>query len=459
MNPIRSCSRRDFISGGVLGGSLLFLPKGLRGQNLKSPNERLRIALVGVGGRGRIALGGLKDEQFVAFCDVDDQRGRLDGLADPAIAPLLEKFQGARWFKDYRTMFAEMSEGIDAVVIATPDHTHFPIAMAAIAQRKHVLVEKPMCRCITEVRALHAAAKAAGVVTQMGNQGRAAEGIRLAREWVQAGLLGEVHTVHTWTDRPRAPWFLPAEFDPDANAAEATPPPTLDWDLWLGASPTRPYRREFVPLKWRGFSAFGTGSLGDMGCHQLDAPFFALDLGAPESVEAATTQRFPKTFPASSAVTWRFPARAGRGPVELRWFDGTLRPPLPVPGFRLAEGGGSLFYGTKGAMWVASHSASARLLPESRMRELSGALPAKSIPRIAGGHYQEWCRAIRGGPACGSNFDYAAPLTEAVLLGVVAQRTQARLTWDAAAMRFPNFPDADALLGPGYAYRPGWGVT
>jgi predicted dehydrogenase len=457
MTP-RTSSRRRFLAHSALGGSLLILPPALRGRAAPSPNERLRLALVGVGGRGRIAMGGLKDEQFVAFCDVDDQRGRLDGLADPAIAPLLAKFTDARWFKDYRVMFDEMSDGIDAVVVATPDHMHFPIAMAAVARRKHLLVEKPMCRCIAEVRALQAAAKAAGVVTQMGNQGRAAEGIRLAREWVQAGLLGEVHTVDTWTDRPRAPWFLPADFDPDAGAADAVPPPTLDWDLWLGASPARPYRPEFVPMRWRGFTAFGTGSLGDMGCHQLDAPCYALDLGAPTSVEAATTARYPGTFPASSAVTWRFPARAGRGPVELRWFDGALRPPVPVPGFRLAEGGGSLFHGTEGTMWVASHSASARLLPEARMKALAGALPPKSIPRIAGGHYQEWCRAIRGGPACGSHFDYAAPLTELVLLGVVAQRTQARLEWDAAGMRFPHFPEADRLLGPGHAYRPGWGV-
>lgn len=464
-------SRRDFIASGALAGSLLILPRGLRGQAGTSPNERIRIAQIGVGGRGRAALSGLAGEQCVALCDVDENRGRLAAAEDSKgggkgggksggkeAGAMIAGTREARRFKDYRVMFEQMGDQIDAVSIATPDHMHFPIAMAAIARKKHVYLEKPLCRCITEVRKLHAAAKAAGVVTQMGNQGRAAEGIRLAREWVQAGLIGEVHTVHTWTDRPRLPWFHPAEFDPDADAVDTPVPAGLDWDLWLGTSPVRPYRPSIAPMFWRGFVNYGTGSLGDMGCHQIDAPFYALDLGAPESVEAAVSKLYPKTFPASSAVTWKFPARGGRGPVEMRWFDGPLRPPLPVPDFKLSEGGGSLFYGTKGIMSVTSHSGSARLLPEERMKELAGSLPPKSIPRVVGGPFKEWTSAIRGGPACGSNFDYAAGLTEVVLLGVAAQRAQARLQWDAKNARFPNRPDADAFVGPGYDYRPGWGV-
>ncbi len=235
-------------------------------------------------------------------------------------------------------------------------------------------------------------------------------------------------------------------------------PATLDWDLWLGVAPQRPYRPELVPSFWRGFTDYGTGSLGDMGCHQLDAPFYALDLGSPTSVEAATTKQYPKTFPASTAVTWKFPARGGRGPVEMKWFDGTMKPPLPVPGFKLSESGGSLFYGTNGIMSVTSHSGSCRLLPEERMQAMASALPPKSIPRVAGGPFPEWAAAIRGGPKCGSNFDYAAGLTEVVLLGVAAQRAQARLDWDAAAGRFPNRPDCDVFAGPGYTYRSGWGV-
>lgn len=451
-------SRRQFIATGIATGSVLFLPPGLRGQRVHSANDRLRIAVVGVGGRGRAALMGLADEQFVAFCDVDEKHGRSDLETEKKIGPILAQAKGARWFKDYRILFEAMADKIDAVAIATPDHMHFPIAMAAIRHRKHVYVEKPLCRSITEVRRLHAAAKAAGVVTQMGNQGRASEGIRLAREWVQAGLIGEVQSVDTWTDRPRQPWFHPADFDPDAALFDTPVPPTLDWDLWLGVSPLRPYRDGIAPAFWRGFVDYGSGSLGDMGCHQLDAPFFALDLGAPSSVEAATTQQFPKAFPAGSMVTWRFPDRADRGPITLRWFDGTLQPPLPVPGFKLSPSGGSIFYGSKGIMGVTSHSASVRLIPEQRMIEMGPSLPARTLPRVLGGPFKEWTDAIRGGPPCGSTFDYSAPLTELVLLGVAAQRARMRLEWDASAARVTNHASANTLIGPGYDYRAGWGV-
>lgn len=457
-SPRSAPTRRQILATGAALGSILILPRGLRAQGKRSPNERLRIAQVGVGGRGGASLSGLADEQFVALCDVDEKRGRSGITSGKMVPAQTDRLKDAKWFKDFRVMFEQMEDQIDAVAIATPDHMHFPIAMAAIARKKHVYVEKPMCRCLAEVRRLHAAAKAAGVVTQMGNQGRAAEGIRLAREWVQAGLIGDVHTVHTWTDRPRTPWFYPADFDPDADPKDTPVPATLDWDLWLGVAPQRPYRPEFVPAYWRGFCDYGTGSLGDMGCHQIDAACFALDLGSPSSVEAATTKPHPKTFPASTAVTWKFAARGGRGPVEMKWFDGTMKPPLPVPGFKLSDSGGSIFYGTKGIMSVTSHSASCRLLPEERMQAMAGALPPKTIPRVAGGPFREWAAAIRGGPKCGSNFDYAAGLTEIVLLGVAAQRAQARLEWDAAAGRFPNRPDCDVFAGPGYEYRPGFGV-
>ena len=422
------------------------------------PNQRLRVALIGVGGRGKIALHQLVDEQFVAFGDVDAKRGKTDVYADKTTRPILEKFKDVPWFTDYRIMFEQLADTIDAVVVATPDHSHFPAAMAAIAHGKHVFVEKPLCHTISEVRRLRAAAQKAGVVTQMGNQGRTAEGIRLAREWYKAGLLGEVHTVHAWSDRTRPPWFLPPELDPDAIASDVAVPATLNWDLWLGPSPQRPYRRQFVPQSWRGYVDYGSGCLGDMGCHQLDAAYFALDLGAPVRVEAATTRLYPKTFPAMSAVKWKFPATAMRGPVDVQWFDGGLHPPPPVPGFKLDDMGGSFFYGTKATMWVASHSASARLLPESRMLELRESLPDKTVPRIQGGPYKEWTDAIRGGPSCGSNFDYASGLTEIVLLGVIAQRAQTPLTWDAGRARFPNNPAADVFVGDSFEYRPGWNV-
>lgn len=455
---MKRITRRGFLRTGAIGGSLLILPTGLRSSGATSPNSRLRIAQIGSGGRGRASLTALENEQFVAFCDVDEKRGWQELRADETTKPLMEKFRDARFFKDYRLMFERMADQIDAVVVSTPDHSHFPAAMAAVAHGKHVYVEKPLCRCLTEVRALHGAAKRAGVVTQMGNQGRSFEGIRLAKEWIDAGLLGDVHTVHTWTDRPRQPWFHPAEFELDREAAHEPVPVGLDWDLWLGPAPQRPYRSALAPMLWRSFVDYGCGSLGDMGCHQLDSAVYALDLGAPTSIEAASTRLYPKTFPNSTALTWKFPARGKHGPVELKWFDGKLLPPKPVPDFKFHESGGAIFYGTKGMMALGSHSSGTRLLPETRMQEMAGQLPAKTIPRVMGGPFKEFAGAIRGGPACGSQFDYGVRLTEIVLLGVAAIRAQGRLEWDSVNLRFPNRSDANVFVGPGYAYRSGWGV-
>lgn len=451
-------SRRAFLQTSALASSWLVLPRRLHGASSLPPSERLQLAQIGVGGRGKPALAALSDHRFVAFCDVDEKRGWQEVMAEPMSRSVVEANPDARWFKDYRLMFEEMADQIDGVVVATPDHSHFPAAMAAIAHGKHVFVEKPLCRTIREVRQLHAAARKAGVVTQMGNQGRAGGGIRLTREWIQAGVIGSVHTVHTWTDRPRLPWFADPAFDPDADAGETPVPDTLDWDLWLGPTPARPYRPVFVPGLWRGFVEFGCGSLGDMGCHQLDAPFYALDLGAPTSIEAATRTVSPKSFPASCVITWKFPARSQMPPVELKWFDGGLLPPQPVPGFKFDEDGGCIFYGTDGILHVTTHAGSVQLLPESRMRELRSSLPPRTIPRVKGGAYQEWAAAIRSRGTCGSNFDYSAGLTELVLLGVAAQRAQAHLQWDPVEARFPNRPDANEFIGPGYEYRPGWNI-
>jgi predicted dehydrogenase len=454
-------SRRDFLRHSGFGSSLLILPRGLRAQSTVSPNARLQLALIGVGGRGRTALNALQNEQIVAFCDVDYARAR-DEVADPrkskSASSALARFPQAKWFHDYRVMFEQMADQIDAVAISVPDHMHFAIAMSAIKLGKHVFVEKPLCRCITEARALHAAAKKAGVITQMGNQGRAAEGIRLAREWVQAGLLGRVHTVHAWTT-PRSTRTYSHEPDGDnADAEPETPPPSLRYDLWLGVAPERPYRRSRSHGVWRGHTDYGCGILGDWGCHQFDAAFYALDLGAPSSVEAASTQPKNHTFPVANTVTYRFPSRGARPPVDLKWFDGGLLPPQPMEGFKFDNSGGSIFYGEKGIMWVGSHSANARLLPEAWMQEVRASLPPKTIPRVTGGPHLEWVEAIRNRTRCGSDFDYAAPLAEMVLLGVAAVRARTRLDWDAAAGRVTNHAFANSFIGPGYSYRHGWGV-
>jgi predicted dehydrogenase len=451
-------SRREFLRTGTVASSLLILPRGLRAQRANSPNARLQIAMIGVGGRGKVALGALQAEQIVAFCDVDHDRGRAGIAQDRKAARLLDPFPDAKWFHDYRVMFERMADEIDAVVISVPDHMHYPIGMEAIRRGKHLYIEKPLCRCITEVRTLQDAAKKAGVVTQMGNQGRAAEGIRLAREWVQAGLLGNVHTVHAWTNHPNS-LYSHAAYEDAAPAGEMeTPPSTLQYDLWLGVAPERPYRRSRGHGSWRGFVDYGSGALGDWGCHQIDAAYYALDLGAPTSIEASGTVEKHRTYPVSNTVTYRFPAVGQRRAVEVKWFDGGLFPPMPVEGFKFANNGGSLFYGDKGMMWVNSHSSSARLLPEAWMQEMGPTLPPKSIPRVAGGPHVEWVNAIRNRGVCGSNFEYAAPLAEIALLGVAAVRARTRLEWDAAKRRVTNHAWANQFIGPGYDYRPGWGV-
>ena len=275
-------SRREFLQTSALAtGSLLFTRPTSRAATTPA-NSRLQIALIGVGGRGQAALTALQGEQIVAFCDVDHVRGREQVAANRVASGALARFPDARWFHDYREMFAQMSDQIDAVVVSVPDFMHYAIGMAVLRQRKHLYMEKPLCRCITEVRALRAAAAEAGVVTQMGNQGRAAEGIRLAREWVQAGLLGRVHTVHAWNYTVGGSYSL--GLGPHPDATDETPPPSLRYDLWQGVAPERPYRKIRSHSSWRGYSDYGTGCLGDWACHQLDAAVYALDLGAPLSV-------------------------------------------------------------------------------------------------------------------------------------------------------------------------------
>jgi len=451
-------SRRAFLRSGSAAGSLLLLSRQAGAQAQPTPNSRLQIALIGVGGRGMAALTALHKEQIVAFCDVDHGRARENIERGVKAGGGLARFPDARWFHDYRVMFEQMADEIDAVAVSVPDHMHYAIGMAALRLRKHLFVEKPLCRCITEVRALHAAAKQAGVVTQMGNQGRAAEGIRLAREWVEAGLIGDVRLVHAWNNSPSRSYSHDGAPASGEDTPVEIPPATLQYDLWLGVAPERPYRRIRSHGSWRGFPDYGTGRIGDWVCHQIDAAKYALDLGPPTSVEAASTEPRKDTFPATNTVLWQFAARGAKPPVEVKWFDGGLLPPEPTPGFKFSAAGGSIFYGDRGILHVGSHSSTVRLVPESRMKELQGSLPPKTIPRVVGGPHVEWVNAIRHGTRCGSDFDYAAPLAEIALLGLAAIRARTRLEWDAVVGRVTNHEFANQFIGPGYAYRPGWGV-
>ena len=446
-NPMKTPSlrRRDFLRTAAPAAATLAFPHVLRSQGGVSPNSRLNVACVGVGGRGAAAVAAMKDENIVALCDVDDVRGARAVKANP----------GARQFRDFRRLLDEVGKSIDAVTVSTPDHMHFPVAMAAMALGKHVFVEKPIAHTVWEARQLAKVAAEKRLATQMGNQGHAGEGIRLLREWYEAGVFGEVTEIHSWTDRPIWPQGVKA---PDHSKLIPVVPPSLDWDLWLGVAAARPYDPAYLPFNWRGFWDFGTGALGDMGCHMMDA-FWALDLPAPVSVEAVSSGQTDVSAPTASVVTYLFPARGKRPALKWVWYDGKIQPALP-PEFEVGRKfpeNATFIIGTKAAAIADPNYFTIRLMPESRMQEMASSLPPKTIPRIPGGnHFAEWVRACKGGEPAGSNFSYSSRLTEMVLLSNVAVRARRRIEWDAAAMRVTNVPAANAFLTK--EYRPGFGV-
>lgn len=422
----------------------------------EAPSNKLNLAAIGVGAKGQGAtnLKNCAGENIVALCDVDSDYS----------APIFARYPSAKTYVDYRVML-EKQQDIDAVIIATPDHTHAVITLAALAAGKHVYCQKPLTHTIREARTVTDAARRAQVQTQMGNQGHSSESIRLLKEWLAAGVIGDVREVHAWTDRPVGgdPW---STFAVQAQPKETPPvPATLDWDLWLGPVAHRAYHPDYHPLKWRAWLDFGTGALGDMGCHIIDPAFWALDLGAPTTVEATTTHWekdvSTQTFPRASIVRYQFPARGARPPVALTWYDGRLQPPIPAdlePGRKL-PGSGALIVGDKGTLLHGSHGAGGlRLLPETRMKAL--VRPEKTLPRVVGSHEADWVRACKEGPGgrpASSTFEYGGALTETVLLGVLAMRLpNQRLTWDSANLKFINNPAADALLHT--AYRDGWSL-
>lgn len=447
----KALSRRQFLqTTGVASVATLVFPAILRSQEGRSPNNRLNIACIGVGGRGRAAIEGLKDENFVAFCDVDDERA----------AETYAKFPDVPHFRDYRRMLDQLGNKIDAISISTPDHMHYPIAVAALNLGKHVFVEKPLTHTIEEARRLAALAREKKVATQMGNQGHAGEGIRLLKEWIDAGILGEVREVHSWTDRPAKYWPQGSFFVPPADHSKfiPVPPPSFDWNCWLGVAPDRAYDPAYHPFKWRGYWDFGTSALGDMGCHLLDGAHWALQLDAPTQIEAIRAGDNDLTGPSSSIITFRFTARGQLPPLTLKWYDGGLTPPPPA-GLEIDRSlpdNGTLFIGSKATVLATVYYASVRIIPEAQMRDLAPVLPRKTIPRIEGGHFAEWIRACKGGPAAGSNFEVAAKLTEVCLLSNVAVRSRRPIEWDAANMRVTNLPAANQYLTK--SYRPGFGV-
>jgi predicted dehydrogenase len=438
-------SRRSFLkSASVASAAAFAFPHLLRGQ-AGSPNNRLNVACIGVGGRGYDAVKGLAGENLVAFCDVDDERA----------AKTYTEFPGVPHFRDYRVMFEKMGSQIDAVTISTPDHMHFPIAVAALSLGKHLLVEKPLTHTVAEARILAQLAREKKVATQMGNQGHANDGMRVLKEWLQAGVLGEVREMHSWTNRPVWPQGVGA---PDHSKALPVVPATLDWDLWLGVAPRREYDPGYVPFKWRGYWDFGTGALGDMGCHIMDGAYWALDLTQPTSVEATSANQTDQSAPTGSVVTYHFPARGSLPAVKWTWYDGGMMPPLPE-GLVLdapLPNNGTLIVGSKAIAFADTYYAKVTILPKAKMLELTPSLPAPTLPRIEGGHWAEWIRACKGGAPAGSNFEYSARLTETVLLSNLAVRARRRIEWDGAAMQVTNFADANRFVTK--TYRSGFGV-
>jgi predicted dehydrogenase len=362
-------------------------------------------------------------------------------------------YDKANKYRDFRIML-EKEKSLDAITVSTPDHTHAVIALAAIKMGKHTFVQKPLTHTIKEARVMAEAAKKANVVTQMGNQGHSMEGARLINEWIWDGAIGNVREVHVWTNRPIWPQGI------EAPKEIPSVPSTLDWNLWLGPAPFRPYHPAYCPFSWRGWWDFGTGALGDMGAHLMDQPYWALKLGYPISVQASSTVFTRDSYPLAEVVTYEFPARANMPPVKLTWYDGGLTPPRPpeMEQGRLMgdEGGGVLFMGDKGILMCSTYGDNPRLVPESRMKEYKR--PEKTIPRSPGIH-EEWIEAIKARKKSTTDFSYSAALTETMLLGNIAVLFQDRYTkllWDSKKMEFTNLAEANQCIHK--PYRPGWSL-
>lgn len=448
-------------------GLFSIVPSYVLGQNGNTaPSSKLNVAGIGVGGMGNANLHQickpLKDRQeegawpdphsqnIVALCDVDWKYAQKT----------FDEYPEAKRFKDYRVMFDEMGDKIDAVLIATPDHTHACIAMEAMRHGKHVYVQKPLSHSVYEARILTEAAHKYGVITQMGNQGHSGEGARQICEWIWDGALGEVHEVHAWTDRPLWPQGLPRPTDTPAV------PEALDWDLWLGPAQQRPYHPSYHPWDWRAWTDFGTGALGDMACHILDPVFWALKLKYPTAAEgsyaANVVARFKKqdiveSYPLGSIIHYEFPQRETMPKVKVKWYDGGLLPERPKEleeGRQMGDGGnGVIFIGDKGKLMCGCFGKSPQLIPYSKMKAYER--PKKTLARVNTSHEMDWVNAIKEGRQPSSNFDYAGPLTEMVLMGnLCLQKPGHKLLWDGENMQVTNFPELNKYVNP--PYRDGW---
>ncbi|NBB85985.1 MAG: Gfo/Idh/MocA family oxidoreductase [Bacteroidetes bacterium] len=439
-----SLSRRSFLGRAALAGlGATLVPRHvLGGAGYQAPSDTIGIAGVGVGGVGHNKIRAMDSEQIVALCDIDlhHARGAFGDYPDATV------------YQDYRRMLDEMDDAIDAVVIATPDHTHAVIAQEAMQRGKHVYVEKPLTWSIDEAHTLTQIADETGVVAAMGNQGHSLNDARLVNEYLQDGAIGTVREVHAWTNRPIWPQGMA---QPEVLKRK---PQHIDWDLFLGPAPEIPYDPAYHPFAWRGWFDFGTGALGDMGAHLIDHPVWALDLGYPDTIETRSTTFNGVSWPHASMTYFTFPARGDQPPVKLTWYDGGLQPPRPkeLPEDESLNAlGGVIYTGDEGTLMHETYGANPRLLPDERMAEYG--TPPERYRRIQDeSHEMNWVRAIKGEEELSQDFGYAARLTQIMLLGVVSMRAgNRRIHWDAEARRVTNLPEANAFLAR-QEVRDGW---
>lgn len=447
----KGISRKDFLGKTALAaGGMMVVPRHvLGGSGYQAPSDTLNIACIGVGGMGASNTRSLAEigENIYALCDVDEEYA----------AETLYNYPKAKRYVDFREMLEKEKE-IDAVMVATPDNTHAAIAIHAMKMGKHAFVQKPLTRTIYEARRMAEVAEETGVVTQMGNQGHNFEGTIKTVEWIRQGAIGEVTKVDCWTNRPRGFW--PQGTQVQRSDEIPVVPYTMHWDLWIGPSPYRFYHPDIAPFAWRGRWDFGAGALGDMGAHIMDQSYWALDLGMPKDIHASSTPFNDEAFPLGSIVNYTFPAKGDRGEIKLTWYDGGMLPPRPdelEDGKPMGSwGGGMIFHGSEGKLMADVYGNNPRFIPESDLERIGE--PKKTIEQPPEIH-QEWVNAAKGNGMTSSNFDYAARLTETMLLGNMAIKfndQNIKLQWDAENMRVPNLEAANEWLDMRNNFRPGW---
>ena len=433
-------SRRSFLKQASWASGAATFPF-VSTRNVLGANERLNIAGIGSGGKGKADLTFCESQNIVALVDIDHQRA----------AEMFEKFPQAKRYKDYRVMFDEMTDKIDAVTISTPDHMHFHPAIRAVHSKKHVFCQKPLTHTVWEARTLTQASHEAGVATQMGNQGISSPGMRRDAEVVKAGALGEIKEMHCWTNRPGRYWKQGLE-RPKGNHPV---PNHIDWDLWIGCAPWRPYNPAYHPFTWRAYWDFGTGAIGDMGCHLLNLASLTMDIRDPSKIVANGVGQTHETGPTESHIVWDFPDRPGQPAFKFHWYDGGRKPSQDLFPQAEFDTNGILMIGKDDTM-LTHYSGGGELMSGRRYKDISA-------PRVLGEcedwhqcHYDDWFNACKGGKTALSSFDKAGPITEVVLLGQVAMRAGTEIEWDAGNMKVTNNKQANQYIST--EYRKGWEI-